>query len=345
MKCCIRKCIVMFLCFFILFVMTACEKGVIKVSEATTGMGTVVQKTVYVKEEENGKEVLAQISSYLQTYEEELLSWRESDSEIARINASAGAEQGYEVQSEKLFEYLQTVWEVSEQSEGALDVTVGTITRAWNIDEWATGDDELFQIPKEEELEALLQNVGYQKVLIEGGRVYLPAQMSLDLGAVGKGIVCDKIGEYLNSQDTVTGAVVTVGGSVVTYGTKPDGGTWNIAIVHPREEGTYLGKVSVQGEFYIATSGDYERYVEKDGIRYHHIMNPLTGYPADSDVCSVTIVSKSGLLSDALSTACFVLGCEEGLRLAEEFGAEALVVTKDLEIVMTRGMESIFISE
>lgn len=345
MKCRKRKSIVIFVCFLILFVMTGCGNGTIKISEATIGMGTVVQKTIYVKEEETGKEVLATINSYLQKYEEELLSWRESDSEIAKINASAGIQQGYEVQSEELMKYLQMIWEVSRKSNGALDVTVGMVTKAWNIDEWATGDDELFQIPQEKELEELLQNVDYQKVLLEGGKVYLPAQMSLDLGAVGKGIVCDKIGEYLKSQDTVTGAVITVGGSVITYGAKPDGGTWNIAIVHPREEGTYLGKVSVQGEYYIATSGDYERYVERDGIRYHHIMDPLTGYPANSDVCSVTIVSDSGLLSDALSTACFVLGSEEGLRLAEEFDVKALFVTRDMEIIMTQGMESIFIPE
>lgn len=340
-----RKYIVVFVCGLIFFLMTGCAKGVIQVSEATTGMGTVVQKTVYVTEEEAGKDILKEMNSVLQMYETELLSWRESDSEIAKINASAGTEQGYEVQSSELWSELQMIWEVSEKSGGTLDVTVGRVTGAWNIDEGATLDEELFQIPEKEELEALLQNVGYQKVLIEEGRVVLPSQMSLDLGAVGKGIVCDKIGEYLNTQDTVTGAVITVGGSVVTYGTKPDGGTWNIAIVHPRKEGAYLGQISLRGEYYIATSGDYERYVERDGIRYHHIMNPLTGYPADSGVCSVTIVSDSGLLSDALSTACFVLGVQEGIKLVEEFGAEALFVTRDMEIIMTEGMQKLFISQ
>jgi thiamine biosynthesis lipoprotein len=343
MKCCKRNYIVTFVCFLAFLVLTGCGKGTIKVSETTTGMGTVVQKTVYVKEEEAGKELFAEINSCLQLYEKELLSWRESESEIAKINASAGSEQGYEVQSEELMDCLQIIWQVSEKSNGALDVTVGMVTKAWNIDKWATGDKELFQMPDEEELRVLLQNVGYQKVRMEEGKIYLPVQMTLDLGAVGKGIVCDRIGEYLKVQDAVTGAVITVGGSVVTYGTKPDGGAWNIAIVNPRKEGYYLGKISVAGEYYIATSGDYERYVEKDGIRYHHIMNPLTGYPAESDVCSVTVVSDSGLLSDALSTACFVLGVQEGLKLVEEFGAEALFVTKESELVMTPGMESIFI--
>ena len=122
-----------------------------------------------------------------------------------------------------------------------------------------------------------------------------------------------------------------------------NGSAWNVAIVHPREEGEYLGMLSLQGEWYVATSGDYERYVEKDGIRYHHIMNPKTGYPANSGVCSVTILSHNGLLSDALSTACFVLGLEEGLKLAEEFGVEALFVTKELEVIGTEGMEEYFV--
>lgn len=345
MKCCKRKYIVTLLSFLTLFVFTGCGKGVVKSSETTTGMGTVVQKTVYVNEEQTGKDIFSEIDTYMEKYENELLSWRVSDSEISKINATAGSGSGYQVQSSELWENLQTIWKVSERSQGALDITVGMVTRAWNIDAWATGDNNGFPIPDKEILDELLQNVGYQNVRLEEGLIYLPAQMSLDLGAVGKGIVCDKIGEYLKTLDEMTGAVITIGGSVVTYGEKPDGGTWNIAIVHPRKEGSYLGTVSVRGEHYIATSGDYERYVERDGIRYHHIINPDTGYPAESGVCSVTIVSDSGLLSDALSTACFVLGVQDGLKLVEEFGAEALFVTAEMEIVMTPGMERMFVSQ
>lgn len=345
MKCCNRKYIVTLLSFLTLFVFMGCGKSAVKISETTTGMGTVVQKTVYVNEEQAGKDVLAEIDTYIERYENELLSWRISDSEISQMNAAAGSASGYQIQSSELRENLQTIWEISEKSQGALDVTVGKITRAWNIDVWATGDKDEFRIPDKEILADLLLNTGYQKVRLEEEQIYLPAQMSLDLGAVGKGIVCDKIGEYLKTLDEMTGAVITIGGSVVTYGEKPDGGTWNIAIVHPRKEGSYLGTVSVRGEHYIATSGDYERYVERDGIRYHHIMNPDTGYPAESGVCSVTIVSDSGLLSDALSTACFVLGVQDGLKLVEEFGAEALFVTTELEIIMTPGMERMFVSQ
>lgn len=345
MKCCKRKYIVTLLSFLTFFLFTGCGKSAVKISETTTGMGTVVQKTVYVNEEQAGKDVLAEIDTYIERYENELLSWRISDSEISKINAAAGSISGYQIQSSELRENLQTIWEISEKSQGALDVTVGMVTRAWNIDVWATGDKDEFRIPDKEILADLLLNTGYQKVRLEEEQIYLPAQMSLDLGAVGKGMVCDKIGEYLKTLDEMTGAVITIGGSVVTYGEKPDGGTWNIAIVHPRKEGSYLGTVSVRGEYYIATSGDYERYVERDGVRYHHIMNPSTGYPADSGVCSVTIVSDNGLLSDALSTACFVLGVQDGLKLVEEFGAEALFVTAELEIIMTPGMEGMFVSQ
>lgn len=345
MKCYKRKSIVVLVFIATFFLLTGCQKGTVKVSETNTGMGTVVQKTIYVKEEEAGKEILSEINTYLQIYENELLSWRKNDAEIAKLNASAGEGQGYKVRSGELWECLQVTWEIADKSRGALDVTVGSVTNAWNIDQWTSADADMFQIPDEEEIESLLKNVGYQKVQMEDDIVYLPEQMALDLGAVGKGIVCDKIGEYIKTQDAVTGAIITVGGSVLTYGTKPDGGAWNIAIVHPRQEGTYLGTVSVQGENYIATSGDYERYVEKDGIRYHHIMNPFTGRPVDNEVCSVTIVSDSGLLSDALSTACFVLGVQEGMKLADEFGAHALFVTKDLELIMTQGMEEIFVPE
>ncbi len=325
------------------FVLYGCGPSAVKVSNAGTGMGTIVQTTLYVYDEDTGNTVWTDINDCLSA-EEEWMSWRLEDSEIARINAAAGTEKGYEVQ-EELAVLLGEILEVSEKSDGALDVTIGSITQMWNLDSWAKGREEDFQVPVKEEIEKQLSFTGYDKVKIEKDTVYLPAYMQLDLGAVGKGIVCDSIGDYLRTQEGVTGAVITVGGSVVTYGSRPDGRNWMVAIAHPREEGAYLGALSLQGEQYVATSGDYERYVEKAGERYHHILDPATGYPADSGLCSVTIVSDSGLLSDALSTACFVLGKEKGLALVEEFDAEALFVTNHQELVMTEGMESIFVPE
>ncbi len=341
-----RKIILLGICGIIiaLFGLSGCSRLVQKLSKVDTAMGTVIQETIYVWDEDAGQEILQEILQEIEALEQKGLSWRENGSELAKINANAGKTEGV-ILSEEMQADLQQIWEVSQKSEGALDVTVGQVTELWDLDTWATGEKENpegFQIPDESVLRSVLANIGYEKVILEGEKIYLPEGMSLDLGAVGKGIACDRIGGYLEEREAIQGAVISVGGSIMTYGSKPDGGSWNVAIVHPREEGSYLGTLSLQGEWYVSTSGDYERYVEKDGVRYHHILEPKTGYPVNNNVCSVTILSDGGLLSDALSTACFVLGVEEGRKLAEEFGAEALFVTKELEIFMTDGMEKYF---
>lgn len=327
-----------------LFLLTGCSRQEQKLTMADTAMGTVVQETLYVTDEEQGQEAAGQLLAEIKQLEQEFLSWRLEGSEVAVINMSAGNEAGAIV-SEELQAVLEQIWQVSEKSKGALDVTVGKVTELWDLDTWAvvdTATKEKFQVPDAGKLQQVLSSTGYERLTLAGNTIYLPEDMSLDLGAVGKGIACDRIGDYLSTRQEITGAVVSVGGSIVTYGSKPDGGKWNVAIMHPREEGAYLGTLSLRGEWYVATSGDYERYVEREGVRYHHIMNPKTGYPADSGVCSVTILSDSGLLSDALSTACFVLGVEEGMKLAEAFDVEALFVTQELEVFMTEGMEQYF---
>lgn len=330
-----------------LFAFMGCSRRGEKLAVIDTAMGTVVQETLYAADMESGQEAAKEILAEIVRLEQESLSWREGSSEIAGINRTAGEEAGA-ILTEQMQVYLEQIWQVSERSQGALDITVGAVTRLWDLDTWAAADgavQEEFREPEMGLLQEVLDNTGYEGVTLEGNKIYLPQGMSLDLGAVGKGIACDRIGDYLTEQQDITGAVISVGGSIVTYGKKPAGGSWKVAVMHPRKEGAYLGTLSLQGEWYVSTSGDYERYVEKDGVRYHHIMNPKTGYPADSGVCSVTILSDSGLLSDALSTACFVSGVEEGMQLAEEFGAEALFVTKELEIVMTEGMEKYFKAE
>jgi len=163
--------------------------------------------------------------------------------------------------------------------------------------------------------------------------------MQLDLGAVGKGIACDEVKMFLEKQDNVKGAIISVGGSVLTYGEKDDGTEWKIGIQHPREQGESIATLKLPGSLVVSTSGDYERYVETNGVRYHHILDPKTGKPADSGVISVTIISESGILSDALSTACFVLGKDAGLNLAQAFDAEAFIVDSDMQISMTEGMD------
>ena len=313
-----------------LLALSGCNAKDTVYTHTDTAMGTIINQTIYGKED-----VTKDVLSVITDLEEDMLSWRVENSEISQINASAGLEDGV-VLSASMQEYLTTILDVAEKSEGNFDPTIGKITRLWNIDEQNT------VIPKQSEIDKLLPDVGYQKLTLSSGRLYLPENSSLDFGAVGKGIACDSIYELLADSENVSGGVVSVGGSIVTYGEKPDHSNWNVAITHPREESSYLGSVSVPGGTFLSTSGDYERYVEVDGVRYHHIMNPHTGYPANSGLCSVTIVSDNGLLSDALSTACFVLGAEDGMTLAKQYDVEALFVTTEQEIIMTDGMEKIF---
>jgi len=323
-------------------------------SSVDTAMGTIVTQTLYVRQgggqadEKNGSEQgpdteSAFITQLLTRLERQELSWRIADSEVARINAQASVGGDAIPVSTSMQEILASVWQISADSGGALDVTLGRLSRLWNLDELAvSAEGGKIPIPNSGQIQSALADTGYGRARLSGGRIILPAGMQLDLGAVGKGIACDRVSAYLHSQPQVTGAVVAVGGSVVTYGQKPDDSPWKVAIMHPREEGSYLGILTLKGEHYVSTSGDYERYVMVDGVRYHHILDPATGYPARSGLCGVTIVCDSGLLADALSTACFVLGPEQGLALAENHGAEALFVGEDGALQMTEGMREIF---
>lgn len=317
-----------------------------------TAMGTVIQQSLYTAGEDAAKEISTEIIDYLTGLERDLLSWRLETSETYRLNASAGSGEGY-LLSEDMTALLQSCMELQEQSGGAFDVTLGTVTRLWNIDQWAAGRMEDFQMPSSRDLANALDACGSHKLaletedfpqsgLAERTLAFLPEGMQLDLGAVGKGHALSGIQILLEQTPEITGAVISVGGSVLTYGSKPDGGSWKVGIVNPFDTAAYIGILTLQGQWCVSTSGDYERYVEMDGARYHHILDPATGYPADSGVRGVTILSKDGMLSDGLSTACFILGPEKGMELAERYGAEALFVLKDGSIVMTEEMGRYF---
>ncbi|MBQ8298337.1 MAG: FAD:protein FMN transferase [Clostridia bacterium] len=331
----------------------------VKYTSANTAMGTFVYQTVYT----SGEDVTADVTGLINGLEQDTLSWRIAESEIARINARTGSGEGF-VLSDNLRADLEVLREVSERSNGAFDITMHPVVELWNIDAWAAGQGVVpmqqtvagageiqdnqpsdgatsIILPDQKQVTQALSHTGYEEITIENNTLYLPAEMSLDLGAAGKGIACDEIAEFLK-ESKVSGAVISVGGSVLTYGRKPDGMPWQVAIVNPLDTATQLGTLSLTGEWFVSTSGDYERYVEVDGIRYHHILDPATGYPATSGVRSVTIVCDSGILSDALSTACFVLGVEDGMELAESYGVRALFVDEAGRIFMTESMRGIF---
>ena len=325
---------------------TECEKSI------DTAMGTVISQTVYVTgnspaatNEKTDEKVTDVVLQKLNDLEQQELSWRLDSAEVAQINAAAG--KGQIQVSAAMAGWLERCLQISEQTGGAFDVSIGQLSRLWDIDTWAAADDpQDYELPGREEIEQALVSAGWQHMILEqrtdSMAVSIPVGMQIDLGAVGKGVALDEIRKTLEEYPKVSGAVISVGGSILTYGSKPEGGAWQIAVTDPQDPSQSVGVLTLDGGYCVSTSGDYERYVEVDGVRYHHILDPRTGFPARSGVAGVTIVTKDGFLSDALSTACFVLGSEEGQKLLEKYDAEGLFIDHAGTITMTEGMRQYF---
>lgn len=326
---------------------TECEKSV------DTAMGTVISQTVYLTRKtavltknETDAKITDVVLQKLNDLEQKELSWRLESTEVARINAAAG--EGPVSVSPAMAGWLERCLQISEQTGGAFDVSIGRLSRLWDIDTWAAAaDPQDYELPGQEEITRALATTGWQNIRLEQQTegvptVSIPAEMQLDLGAVGKGVALDEIRETLEEHPEVSGAVISAGGSILTYGSKPEGGAWQIAVTDPLAPSESVGILTLDGGYCVSTSGDYERYVEVDGVRYHHILDPRTGSPARSDVAGVTIVTTDGFLSDALSTACFVLGQEEGQKLLEKYDAEGLFIDHEGTITMTEGMQQYF---
>lgn len=273
-------------------------------------------------------ETAKKIEAQLDLLDSDLLSRYNENSLLFKINS------GLETESEELAAYVRTLIDVSRKSGGAFDFTLGAISDLWDFGGNAS-------IPDSAKLLQKLSHAGYEKISVTDSRIVSADKNAvIDLGAAGKGIALDKAKEILGAQN-VRKAVISVGGSVLCYGE----GDFTVGIRNPEgNAGEYIAILRTNA-CCVSTSGNYERYFEKDGKRYHHILDPKTGYPAESGVVSVTVISENGLLSDALSTACFVLGVEKGGELAKEFGCEAVFVTADKKIYATDGAKAMLTVE
>ena len=257
------------------------------------------------------------------------LSVTAADSDIARVNGSGGGDAAPETAA-----LLKRALELCKLTGGALDVTVYPLVRAWGF---TTG---AYRVPEDAEIAELLNYVDHTAVKLDGQTVSLPAGAMLDLGAVAKGWTGDKIAALWREAGVKSG-LINLGGNVQTVGDKPDGSDWVVGIRDPFSEGL-LGAVSAR-DLAVITSGGYQRYFEQDGVRYCHIIDPKTGRPADSGLASVTVVGEEGVLCDGLSTALYVLGPEEAVRLwRENTGFDLVLVTDGGEVILTEGIEGRF---
>ncbi len=292
--------------------------------------------------------------SLLEEYEN-LLSRTIEGSDVWNINHSNGEATTV---SEETAVLIKTALEYSHLTDGAFDITITPLVELWDIDgkseasavldaetesDGETGDIEQENssdslIPSDDEIAAALSHVDYTAVFVDGTTVTLSdPEAEIDLGGIAKGYIADRLEEYLLSQG-ITSALINLGGNVQSVNTKPDGSAWKIGIQKPfGGSSDIVAVVECSGES-VVTSGTYERYFEENGKIYHHILDPETGYPVDNGLTSVTIFSDSSTSCDALSTACFVLGLEDGMELIESLeDVEALFITEDETLYRTSG--------
>ncbi len=253
----------------------------------------------------------------------------EENSEICALNRGGRAEL-----SPETAELLGAALDMCRRTDGALDISTYPVLRAWGF---TTGE---YSVPGGEAIAALLPLVDYGRVALEAGAAALPPGMEIDLGSVAKGYTGDALAALLK-QGGADSALLDLGGNIQAVGSKPDGSPWRVAIRDPAGDGN-IGVVEVADQA-VVTSGGYERYFEEDGVRYWHIIDPATGWPARSGLASVTVVGESGLLCDGLSTALFVMGREGALehwRQHRDF--EAVLVSEDGSVTITAGLEERF---
>lgn len=301
------------------------------VESVHTGMGTEMAHKAFGR---HSKKALRAVEKEAQRLEC-LLSRFLPESDISRINRSAG------VKLEKItfetYEILSCAMECSAISRGFFDITVGPLVDLWDY-------KHASEPPANNKIEKVLPLVNYNDLELDAFPKTAGLKnsgQSVDIGGIGKGFASDRFMEIFQEYG-VTSAFSNIGGNVSTLGNKPDGLPWRVGIRHPRINGL-LGAVAVTGKA-VVTSGDYERYfLDKEGRRFHHILNPITGYPAESGLVSVTVVTESAMTADALSTAVFVAGLERGLALIKKYPrAEAVLVDAKLKVYVTQGLRQCF---
>ncbi len=285
-------------------------------------MDTSMRFTLYDSKGLSAKEEILRLES--------MLSRTDENSLVSALN------RGATVRDAELAALLQQSTNYTAATNGAFDVTVAPVVSAWGFTE------DSFRVPAADELAALLTLVDSRQLTIHGDSISLAAGAMIDLGGIAKGYASDRVAEIW-ADEGVEHGLAALGGNIYCRGNKADGSPWRVSVQDPNDPAAFVGILSLSDAFAV-TSGAYERNFTENGKFYHHIIDPATGYPAESGLASVTVVSQSsGTLCDALSTACYVLGEENALSLWREMGSfELVLVTEDGRVLITEGLEGSF---
>lgn len=298
--------------------MTGCTRNTEPVCQTGFYFDTVIQITLYDTQD---TAIMDGCFALADTYEN-MLSATVKGSDVWRINHSGGTPVTV---SEDTISLLRTALRYAELTDGRVDPTILPVSELWNF-----GSDSTPHIPDDSALKEALTHVSYQSVSIEENTVTLAdPQAAIDLGFIAKGYIADRMKDYLLEQG-VQSACINLGGNVMTIGSKPDGSPFKIGIQKAfAEEGVTAAVIDIC-DISAVTSGIYERCFYENDVLYHHILDTATGYPVESDIASVTILSPSSVDADALSTACYCLGVEESIRFMRSMdNVEYLFLMKD----------------
>jgi len=332
--------IIIILALILIFAFTGCnsegKNEVVnnsKISSSEFLLDTHVNITLYGTEDESiFKKIFEEIERL-----ENILSVHIEGSDLDLLKDNAGIKP-VKV-NEDTIKIIEKSIEYSKLTDGLFDITAGPLIKLWGI------GTESAKIPTEDEINEAVNLINYKKIQIDknNSTVFLEDKdMIADLGAIAKGYIADKVEEKLYVLG-VESAIINLGGNVQLIGAKPDGSLFRIGIQDPDESrggniGIYTGR-----DVTIVSSGDYERFFIEDGVRYHHILNPKTGYPADTEIKSVSIITDESFEADALSTSVLLSGWTKGIEMVEGLdNVEAIFINKDHEVYVTEGLSEDF---
>lgn len=324
------------ICSMLFVILAGCTSGkTMPISQTGFYFDTVITITLY----DSSDETLLDSCFELADYYEQIFSKTVAGSDVYCINNSNGMPT--EVSHETI-RLLSVALQYSELTNGIVDPTIGGVSALWDFHKQDSGcdsdaDSDTLQTPPDSSLITnALSHVDYTNIKIEDNTVTLTdPYTNIDLGFIAKGYIADRIKDFLISEG-ISSAIINLGGNVLTIGSKPDSSAFNIGIQEPfAETGTAITVVP-STDCSVVTSGIYERYFNYDNKLYHHILNTETGYPVETDLFGVTIISDNSVDGDALSTACLALGYKPALELIDSLeGVEALFITSDGEIHTT----------
>ncbi len=313
------------LCAFLMcnLLLCGCTTAKEPISKTAIYFDTVITIKLYDSQDTS---ILEQCFSFCEEFEQTISRTIET-SEISQINNSKG---NPVTVSDTTIELLEQGIYYSKLTDGAFDISIAPLSELWDF------KNNPGNVPTADDIQESLSHVSYEKILIEGNTVtLLDPEMAIDLGGIAKGYMADQLKDYLLSEG-VESALIDLGGNILAVGSKPDNSNYTIGIKKPFKEGEMIATESIN-DISVVTSGCYERYFEVDGKIYHHILDTETGYPCDNELYSVTIFSDKSVDGDSLSTSCFALGLEEGVKLIESLdGVDALFVTNEYEVIDTR---------